>query len=321
MIKNSAFGLILILLLLATPSSAIEICNEADNPDVITAGTNILTIDYLGIVDNGVTETGADPSYASLWLIIYDPRHYADIPEMNEDEWRRSHEIARFQIPGPSTQGRWRNDDEVAYRNFGIYDWASDRFDQVVFRIYVEEPGEGVATDTLMWGVIQEDDTYDSNLEFIGGSLQINFRTTTLPENVLRPEATITETWLVHNAESGSYNGLEIHVKLQIDNMRARQCRLAAYVHLDSNGESVYSNIDDPTFSTPSGYLTVQEEFVPIYPETIFNDFVLFIPYEAFPTSDDYVDYHANLEILDNDWNYLGSIQTPAFSVLRPKGL
>jgi hypothetical protein len=107
-------------------------------------------------------------------------------------------------------------------------------------------------------------------------------------------------------------------VRFDVTNMRGEVARLSAYVHEHPGGESVRSMIDNPLYRTPDGWLTVQEDFMPYYPDTTFTDFILFFPYDAFPTSDDYVDYVMNVEIADEDGDVIRSAFSPAFSVLNP---
>jgi hypothetical protein len=285
----------------------------------IGEGDRVLTIDYLYIDDNAVVETGTDYPYGRIWLVLYDPRHYDIKDMMGEEDWFASHELARLELPGPSSDGRWADGDEIAFHNMGIYDWESDRFDSLFFRIYVEEPSDKYPVDTIMWGEVQEDDTYDLSLDFDNDYMSVHFRTTALPELTPTPEVTFEETWMEHNVNFGGYDGLEVHLKFQIDDYRANVGRVAAYLHYSHNDESVLCRVDDPSFATPSGFLTVQEDFTPIYPYTVFTDFSLFIPYAAFPISDDYIDYFANVEILDTEYNLLASGVTPVFSVMRPK--
>ncbi len=289
---------------------------EEEGTLFITDGFDILCLDYLEVFDNGVQEDGTDFPYGRLWLIMYDPRPYEDQSEMNEDEWDRRDELERFELPGPSSQGRWGNDDSVAFRSAGIYGWDENRWDRVVFRLVVEEPTEAWETDTLMWGTIHEDDSYNTEV-FEDEQINVFFRTTDLPEERLFPDAEITEIWFEHNVMSGGREGLEVHVVFDIDHMRTYTGRLCVFVHYEVDGEQVICAGDDPAYESPNGYLTIQEDFVPLYPTTTFTDFPLFIPYDAFPESDRYIDYYIDIEILDELWELIGTGTSPVFELRR----
>ncbi len=289
-----------------------------DDARFIDMGVRTLSIDYIWVKDNAVTRSGSDYPNARLWLIMYEPEPYENVELMQEDRWNRSHEIARYELPGPTGDELWANGDEVAFRNLGVYDWRTHEFDRVVFRIIVEEPSSNIATDTIMWGTVHEDDSY-STMEYANDSISVFFRTVDLPEIFLTPMTSIEEVWLEHNVKSGGYEGLEIHVRFEIDHMRSFMGRLAVYLHYASDGTPVECHVADPLYRTPAGNLTIQQNFVPYYTDTIFTDFALFIPYDAFPVSSDFVDYFANIEIMDEERKVIGSTTSPVFSVRRPE--
>ncbi len=302
-----------------SPASSSPVIFDADDARYIDEGFDILTIDYILVTDNLVTDTGFDYPYGKIWIILYEPEPYENLDLMEEENWDRSHELARIELPGPSGFDRWSDGDEVIFSNLGIYEWGGNSFDRVVFRIFVEEPSADIHSQTLMWGTLSETASHHTTYEFNNDCIYIYFRTLDLPEEQLPPMVSIQDIWLEHNVKVGGFDGLRVHMKFQADNMRAQTCRIAAYFHYDNNSESVACGIDDPAYSTPTGNLTIQKDFIPIYPATIFSDFTMFIPYEAFPFSDDYIDYHVNIEVLDSGWKYIGSGQSPVFSVMRPE--
>lgn len=295
-----------------------EVYDLEDYDEFIQDGYNILHLDYLAIWDNLVTKDNPDHPFGQIWLILYDPDPYTDMDEMEENKWNRSRELARFQIPGPRSHDRWAGEDELVFWSAGLYDWGSDDFDRIVFRIMVENPSPENDTDTVMWGTIEEDDSYTS-LEFSDDYASVKFRTCDLPEYESPPYITFNEIWFEHEVEEDGVEGLYVHLDFQVDYMRGQIGRLAAYVHYDEDGNSVECGIDDPDYMTSDGNLTNQFDFMPYYPYTIYSDFTLFLPYEAFPRSDDYVAYYLNIEMLDEDWNFIGSSESPVFEVLVPK--
>jgi hypothetical protein len=287
------------------------------NADLITQGQGLLCLDYLGVRDNRVQEDGADYPYGRLWLILYDPGHYDCRKEMKEEDWAPADELDRLQLPGPSDQARWSNDDEMVYRNFGVLEWKTANLDRLVFRIIVDDPTASWETDTLAWGVIEENDSLNTVI-YETADLTAIFRTTDLPELTLAPAITISDVWFVHNVKKDNMRGLEVHIDYQVDNMRTVPCRVAAFIHTEGDATPVECAMDDPKYRTSDGHLTVQEDFVPIYTNTSFSDVALFIPYDAFPVSDDFVSYYAVVQILDAGWHELGSTESVPFEVRRP---
>ena len=297
-----------------TASALPELFDGEGDPEFIDLGSDILCLDYLGVWNNGVFEDAADYPYGKLWLIIYEPYNYEDMDEMEEEDWDRRDEIQRIELPGPSTRQRWRNDDEFTFLNCGIHVWSEHHFSRVVFRIFVEEPTPEWEVDTLMWGTIYEDDSY-APIEFNNDELWAYFRTTDLPEPDLMAGGMISDIWFEHNVYNLEMDGLEIHIEFDVYDMRAETGRIAAFVHYDIDDKAVECMIDDNDWSTPDGNLTVQMDFVPLFPRTTFNDFALFIPYEAFPESREYIDYYVDIEILDGEWEFIVDASSPVFEV------
>jgi hypothetical protein len=322
MMRKTGMILLLGLLLSAFPAASHALpglYNGEGDQYFIDEGRDILGIDYIGIWDNGVYEDGTDYPYASLWLYVYEPENYEDADELYEDDWSRKDEIDRFPLPGMANGGLWLNNDEVSYLNCGIHDWREYDLDRIVFRVVVEEPTADWETDTLIWGTIIEDDTYET-LEFHNEHMNIFFRTTGLPEEIGPPSGLVSDIWFEHDVVYDEEEGLEIHAAFDIYGMRTSMCRVCAFVHNDSDDESVMSELDDEIYMTPEGYLTTQTDFIPLYPDTTFGDFILFIPYKAFPMTSRYTEYYVDVEILDEDWNLICNASSPVFEVRRRGG-
>ena len=312
-------GPVLLLLSVASRVPALpEIYDASGDRDFIFEGETTLAVDYLGVWNNGVFEDGVDYPYGRIWLILYKPEPYEKRGRMDEDDWNRRDELSRYELPGPSSRARWENGDECVYRDTGIHKWSEHPFDRIVFRILVEEPTPSWDVDTLIWGVIHEDDSYDP-LVFENENLRVVFRTLDLPEVFLPPVARINQVWLEHDTKEENWEGLQVHLAFQIDNLRCYKARLALHVHYDQDGEPVLCKINEPAYMTPDGHLTAQKDFIPCYTNTEFPDFALFVPYAGFPESDDYVDYYADIEILDEKWEPVESCVTPVFSVRNPR--
>lgn len=325
LIRSLAILIASTVLILPGPVNAFpEVFDLKDNRAFILEGTNILHLDYLVIRDNLVTEDRQSYPLGKVWLIIYDPDPYTDMDTMSENKWRSSRELERYELPGPGSQGRWADGDEVIFRNAGVYFWDSNDYDRVVFRFMIENPSPDYDSDTIMWGTIVKDESYIA-LELSTDRADVKFRTLDLPELFPPPYVIFEEIWFEHDVTmydeetDEEIEGLELHIKFELDSMRGEIARLAAYIHTDKDGESVECRIDDPEYMTGDGFLTSQTDFMPYYLDTIYHDFTLFFPYDAFPSSDDYVAYYINIEILDEDWDLINSYQSPVFEVFVPE--
>ncbi|MCX6645326.1 MAG: hypothetical protein NTY09_03060 [bacterium] len=309
-----AFTGLLLIILGGIANGFPEVVDLADNRDFVNEGYGVLHLDYLAIWDNMVLEDGADYPLGTIWLILYDPDPYADMDEMDEEDWDPSDELGRFQVPGLGSRDRWSNSDEIIYRNAGLYEWESDKFDRIVFRVLIENSSADYDTSTIIWGVINKDEAYTAS-EYDNEYASIKFRTTDLPEYDMPPYVTFNELWFEHEVNVDGQDGVMLHADFQVDNMRGEVARLAAFVHYDENDESVECQIDNPDYMTSDGYLTYQTDMMPLYPYTVYSDTTLFFPYDAFPESDDYIQLYMHVELLDADWNYIGAEDSPVFEV------
>lgn len=281
---------VLICLLPCAAGRAIPITFDASgSPDFKTSGKDILSLDYLRIVNNRVMPDGPDYPFGKIQAILYKPVRYENKHVLREPDWRPSDVIARYPIPGPSKDGRWANNDESTFRNMGLYRWSDGDIDQITFRIIVENPTKPWETETLDWGTIHENENFSGTVFKNDNAIAI-FRTSNLPELELTSSVVINDIWFVHNVSHGDNQGLEVHVDFQVDNMRTQTCRLAAFVHTELDGAPVKCQIDDPEYKTSDGYLTSQNLFVPLYLTADYPDMALFIPYDAFPPSVDFRD-------------------------------
>lgn len=88
----------------------------------------------------------------------------------------------------------------------------------------------------------------------------------------------IDNIWTDFNVVENYKKGMRIHVKFNVNNMRGKKGKVCIYFKY-ANGSELNGSIYQ--YITPNGKVTVQGEFVPNYDNTIFNDYSLFIPYEA----------------------------------------
>lgn len=300
----------------AYPLQAIPNIHETTSPDFILSGENILTLDYLEIRNNHVQKDAPTYPFGKIWLILYKPHHYEKKEHMSENDWLRSQELARYPIPGPSKDSSWMDKDQTVFKNTGIYKWSDNDLQSIVFRLMVEQTSLKWDSETLTWGIIREMDSFNS-LTFETKDVMIIFRTCNLPERRLPPKAVINNIWFIHNATKGSLTGIQINVDFNIENMRAHKCRIAAFIHSGVTNKAVMCELDDPYYKTPGGAITSQQDFIPLYTNTSFPNFKLFIPYDTFPVSANYSDYYALIQILDEKWSRIESKRSEIFQIIR----
>ena len=78
--------------------------------------------------------------------------------------------------------------------------------------------------------------------------------------------------------------GMRIHIQFSVDNAMNRDGRLCVWFN-KMDGSNLMGPQSDPGWNTPDGQLTIQEIIKPVYESTIWNDFILALPYDVFNLS------------------------------------
>lgn len=125
----------------------------------ITAGDNVLTIDFVHVWDNGEGKdpwgSGSDyapyPDYRKPWqLMKHGP--YGNIHVIiYAPTGQKLFEVDN--LPGPEWTGskyEWLDNQWMSYRNFGIYDWDWFPYTTVTVRLYESDPGPFREHDDLI---------------------------------------------------------------------------------------------------------------------------------------------------------------------------
>lgn len=92
----------------------------------------------------------------------------------------------------------------------------------------------------------------------------------------LKPSAAIGKTWPEFNTEHNNQKGMHIHVTFTVANLLRRMGTVAAYFY-SANGVPLKDF--NHNYGTKTGNVCVAHSFTPMYPKTLYNDFVLFMPY------------------------------------------
>lgn len=96
--------------------------------------------------------------------------------------------------------------------------------------------------------------------------------------NKKRPVARFEQIWVEYDYYDLTSNtkGMRIHSKFTIKNREKNDCEIAAYFYFE-NGE-VLKDFDN-TYKSVDGQVSVGEHFSPDFEDTIYENFVLYIPY------------------------------------------
>lgn len=98
-----------------------------------------------------------------------------------------------------------------------------------------------------------------------------------LPVVAAGPTAVVQNVQTEHNAWQDGRFGMRIHVRFTVEGALQQPCQAVAYFFA-ANG-TVLQDFNG-AFRTGDGQVSVWVPFVPAYPSTTYNDFVLFIPYD-----------------------------------------
>jgi hypothetical protein len=98
-------------------------------------------------------------------------------------------------------------------------------------------------------------------------------------EPVKTATASYENLWVDYDITENGKKGMRIHVKFRIMNMKDTDGNLAIYFETKA-GEKLKSN--NLTYQSKSGQLAVYKSVKPGYDEAVFNDMIVFIPYEEF---------------------------------------
>lgn len=95
------------------------------------------------------------------------------------------------------------------------------------------------------------------------------------------PSAKIENIWGNHHVFKNNQTGINIHVKFSVSGMsNKRGFVMAGFYFL--NGNVLKDFNDNEKYRTTSGNVSVQECFISKYETELYEDFILFMPYDEF---------------------------------------
>lgn len=93
------------------------------------------------------------------------------------------------------------------------------------------------------------------------------------------PNGKIGRTWVDYNVTEGGRTGMRIHNKFWVYNMKDTECYLAVYFQ-QADGTRMTSTA--PAFKSPTGELVLLKLLKPDFPNTVYEDITVFMPYGEF---------------------------------------
>jgi hypothetical protein len=116
----------------------------------------------------------------------------------------------------------------------------------------------------------------DNGYEWLLKALRLRASTLGLSFEPSREEGDFQEVWVEHNVYENNKMGMRIHLKFSIKNHKSEKCRLVVYFEF-INGTKLkdYNNL----YRTIDGHVSVGMDFMPGYDSTIYDNFIVFMPY------------------------------------------
>lgn len=114
-----------------------------------------------------------------------------------------------------------------------------------------------------------------------------------MANSVLLPRGEFREIWVDNNALNNGQYGVQIHLSFEVSNLEGVKCKAVAYFFFES-GEPIEG--DDSSFP-PKGEVSVS--FTPSYPDAVFKDFTIFMPYDELGLDTGEYDLKCRVELSD----------------------
>jgi hypothetical protein len=103
--------------------------------------------------------------------------------------------------------------------------------------------------------------------------------------------------WIEHNEIENGRKGMRVHVRFVVTNGKGVPCRMIAYF-LYEEGKALRAV--DPKYRTTTGTVSASENLTPTYDAATFDNFRVFVPYDALNMGPGKSRLKFNLELYDN---------------------
>ena len=143
---------------------------------------------------------------------------------------------------------------------------------QFYIRVYVADTDQTLAqSNDQSFTLTSNSDTQTSTA--------IPANTDTSPNNTNSASATINSITPEYDVVENDLKGMNIHIDFNIENLKGINCQAVAYFY-DSTGKPLTDT--NGKYADNNGGVATYDSFTPGYDSTIYEDFVLFIPYDEF---------------------------------------
>jgi hypothetical protein len=99
---------------------------------------------------------------------------------------------------------------------------------------------------------------------------------------VFAQTATVEKVWIENNVYQSGQEGMNVHTHFSVEGLKGKKGAICLYF-CDSQKQKLQSQMNSYKHHS-SGYLYTGEFFTPLYEDTEFNDYPIFVPYQAFST-------------------------------------
>lgn len=148
----------------------------------------------------------------------------------------------------------------------------------VAYNIYTSSKTKTIATNTSTYPTPLKT-PFPSTSPGTNPSVFPSAAPTATTKSATDPNGKIGRTWVDYDVSEGGRTGMRIHNKFWTYNLKDTECYLAVYFQKD-DGTRLTSS--DPTFKSPNGELASVKLLKPNYPNTVYEDITVFIPYGEF---------------------------------------
>ncbi len=136
---------------------------------------------------------------------------------------------------------------------------------------------------------------------------------------VKQPSVIIENIWVVHNVLENPYNiysrkGMQIHLKFSVKEMLNKRGNCAVWFYF-SDGTKLKDY--NGYYSTTDGQVSTSSNFAPNYENCIFNDFMIFMPYEELHLTQGYHNLKFDIGIFDNNRKQLVTSEYVNFTITK----
>ena len=99
---------------------------------------------------------------------------------------------------------------------------------------------------------------------------------------VFAQNATVEKVWIENNVYQSGQEGMNVHTHFTVEDLKGKKGAICLYF-CDSQKQKLQSQMN-PYKHSSSGQLYTIDFFTPLYEDTEFNDYPIFVPYQAFST-------------------------------------